>query len=197
MKLIIEDKILAENNLSLSEYLCLLFNAINGDTQKCVSSLIKKGWGGAAFNDKTKLIISDEDKKKVLDVILDSDVQVADNREELEALAVKLKELFPKGNKPGTCYSWRGNTAEIVRKLKNLIVKYHCKFTEEEAIEATSKYVASFNGDYRYMRLLKYFLLKTSRDNEGGTEIDSDFMTYLENKDAGTLENSNWTIDLA
>lgn len=98
-----------------------------------------------------------------------------------KTLAEKLKELYPKGYKPGTNYAWRGSTMEIVRKLQTLVIKYNFKFTEEEAIEATKKYVDSFNGDYRFMRLLKYFLLKTIRDGEGGTDISSEFMSLIEN----------------
>ena len=116
---------------------------------------------------------------------------------DLGHLADKLREIFPKGNKVGTNYNWRGSTAEIARKLKNLVVKYGCRFTDEEAIEATKAYVASFNGDYKYMKLLKYFLLKTPRNNNGDVEVESDFMTYLENKEAAEENNNNWAVDLA
>ena len=96
--------------------------------------------------------------------------------------------------------TWGGIVAlfvEIARKLKNLVAKYNCKFTEEEAINATKAYVESFNGDYKYMKLLKYFLLKTPINNNGDIEVQSEFMSYLENKDYINRNDDNWTIDLA
>lgn len=197
MKLAIDEKILAENNLTLNEYLFLLFNARGGDVHECIASLIAKGWAGADLFDDTKIVLSDNTKENVFNVLVDSDKLVEDKQDDFEAIANKLREIFPKGNKAGTNYNWRGSTAEIARKLKNLVVKYGCRFTEEEAIEATKAYVASFNGDYKYMKLLKYFLLKTPRNNNGDVEIESDFMTYLENKGAAEEHNGNWAVDLA
>lgn len=197
MKLAIDEKILAENNLTLNEYLFLLLNARGGDVHECIASLIAKGWAGADLFNDTKIVLSDNTKENVFNVLVDSDKLVEDKQDDFEAIANKLREIFPKGNKAGTNYNWRGSTAEIARKLKNLVVKYGCKFTEEEAIEATKAYVASFNGDYKYMKLLKYFLLKTPRNNNGDVEIESDFMTYLENKGAAEEHNGNWAVDLA
>ena len=197
MKLAIDEKILAENNLSLNEFLLLLFNARGGDVHECITSLIAKGWAGADLFDDTKVVLSDNAKGKVFDVLIDSDKLVENKQDEFIALANELKEIFPEGRKAGTTYSWRGSTAEIAKKLKNLVVKYGCSFTREEAIEATKAYVASFNGDYRYMKLLKYVLLKTPRNNNGDVEVESDFMAYLENKDAIEKHNGNWAIDLA
>lgn len=197
MKLAIDEKILAENNLTLNEYLFLLFNARGGDIHECITTLIAKGWAGADLFDDTKVVLSDNTKENVFNVLVDSDKLVEDKQGDFEAIANKLREIFPKGNKAGTNYNWRGSTAEIARKLKNLVVKYGCRFTDEEAIEATKAYVASFNGDYKYMKLLKYFLLKTPRNNNGDVEIESDFMTYLENKGAAEEHNGNWAVDLA
>lgn len=196
MKLAIDEKILAENNLTLNEYLFLLFNARGGDVHECIASLIAKGWAGADLFDDTKIVLSDNTKENVFNVLVDSDKLVEDKQDNFEAIANKLREIFPKGNKAGTNYNWRGSTAEIARKLKNLVVKYGCRFTEEEAIEATKAYVASFNGDYKYMKLLKYFLLKTPRNNNGDVEIESDFMTYLENKGAAEEHNGNWAVNV-
>lgn len=197
MKLAIDEKILAKNNLTLNEYLFLLFNARGGDVHECITSLIAKGWAGTDLFDDTKIVLSDNTKGKVFDVLVDSDKLVEDRQDELLALANELKEIFPEGRKAGTTYSWRGSSAEIAKKLKNLIVKYGCTFTREEAIEATKAYVASFNGDYKYMKLLKYFLLKTPRNNNGDVEVESDFMAYLENKGAAEEHNGNWAVDLA
>lgn len=197
MRWSIDEKVLAENNLTLNEYLFLLFNARGGDVHECITSLVSKGWGGEDLFDDTKVVLSDKARENALNILVDSDKLVEDKQDDFEALAEKLKEIFPEGRKAGTTYSWRGSTAEVARKLKNLVVKYGCRFTHEEAIEATKAYVASFNGDYKYMKLLKYFLLKTPRNNNGDVEIESDFMAYLENKGAAEEHNGNWAVDLA
>lgn len=197
MKLAIDERILAKHNLTLNEYLLLLFNARRGDIHECITSLVTKGWVGKDLFDDTKVILSDNTKEEVFNILIDSDKLVENKQDEFTTLANELKEIFPEGRKAGTTYSWRGSTAEIARKLKNLVVKYNCQFTREEAIEATKAYVASFNGDYKYMKLLKYFLLKTPRNNNGDVEVESDFMTYLENKEAAEENNNNWAVDLA
>lgn len=197
MKWSIDDSVLAKNNLTLNEYLFLLFNARGGDVQECIASLVTKGWAEQDLFDETKVVLSDNTKEDVFNVLIDSDKLVENKQDDFNSLANKLREIFPRGNKAGTNYNWRGSTAEIARKLKNLVVRYGCRFTDEEAIEATKAYVASFNGDYKYMKLLKYFLLKTPRNNNGDVEIESDFMTYLENEGAAEENNGNWAVDLA
>ena len=199
MRWTIDSKVVEKLGLSIDEFTLLLFLARRGDIQKGISSLIDKGLVEMSDtgNNQGKPVTPLEVIEKVQGVLLDSDNLVNDRPEYFDDLANKLREVFPKGIKTGTHYNWRGSTAEISRKLKNLVVKYGCKFTEEEAIDATKAYVASFNGDYKYMKLLKYFLLKTPINNNGDVEIESEFMTYLENKGAAEENNGNWTVDLA
>ena len=87
---------------------------------------------------------------------------------------------------------WRDSTAVIARKLKTLVVKYDYEFTEEQALKATKAYVESFNGDYTYMQLLKYFILKTMPDGE----IRSDFMSYIENEGHEDDIGKDWNTSL-
>ena len=197
MKWTIDSTVLEKYNLSMDEFILLLFLARGGDIQKCLSSLLAKKWVDRNIFHPEQVVLSLETKETVQGILLDSDKLVNGKQDDFNALADKLREIFPKGNKAGTNYNWRSSTAEIARNLKNLVVKYNCKFTEEEAIEATKAYVSSFNGDYKYMKLLKYFLLKTPRNNNGDVEIESDFMTYLENKGAAEEHNGNWAVDLA
>ena len=197
MKWTIDSTVLEKYNLSMDEFILLLFLARGGDIQKCLSSLLAKKWVDRNIFHPEQVVLSLETKETVQGILLDSDKLVNGKQDDFNALADKLREIFPKGNKAGTNYNWRSSTAEIARKLKNLVFKYNCKFTEEEAIEATKAYVSSFNGDYKYMKLLKYFLLKTPRNNNGDVEIESDFMTYLENKGAAEEHNGNWAVDLA
>nr|DAI45618.1 MAG TPA: hypothetical protein [Bacteriophage sp.] len=197
MKWTIDSEVLEKYNLSMNEFILLLFLARGGNVEKCIDSLLAKKWADKNIFNQDQVVLNLETKETVQTILLDSDTLVNGKQGDFESLANQLREIFPKGNKAGTNYNWRGSTAEIARKLKNLVVKYGCRFTEEEAIKATKAYVASFNGDYKYMKLLKYFLLKTPINNNGDVEIESDFMTYLENKGAAEENNGNWAIDLA
>lgn len=197
MRWVINSKVLEQYDLDIDEFTLLLFLARGKDIHKYINSLLAKGWIERNIFNPDQIVVSLDRKETVQSILLDSDELVNSKQDDFIALANELKEIFPEGRKAGTTYSWRGSTAEIARKLKNLVVKYGCTFTREEAIEATKAYVASFNGDYKYMKLLKYFLLKTPKNNNGDVEVESDFMAYLENKGAAEEHNNNWTVDLA
>ena len=100
-----------------------------------------------------------------------------------------MQELFPEGKKPGTKLMWRDSQAIIGKKLKAVVKKYGAKFTDEQALEATKKYVESFNGDYQFMQVLKYFI---SKRNQLTGEETSQFLSYLENADQEDVNNDSW-----
>lgn len=106
-------------------------------------------------------------------------------------LADKLRSLFPEGRKEGTNLQWRDSTVMICKRLKSLVKKYGVPFTDEEAVDATKRYVESFRGDTRYMQILRYFLWKN--DTRNGEET-SQFLAYLQNKESDS--NTDWTTTL-
>lgn len=113
-----------------------------------------------------------------------------------DVLAKKLQEIFPKGRKGNTVYTWRDSSPIIAKKLKTLVKKFNIEFTDEQAINATRKYVESFNGDYTYMKLLKYFIFKMDpKYDEDGKRIceeTSELMNYIQNeKDLNVTHNDN------
>lgn len=146
-------------------------------------ALIEKGRQALADNcvqdQKVKKIVSDKALKT-----------------RFEALAPKLMEIFPLGNKPGTSLKWRGNIASIAERL--LKVYSLTEFTDEEAIAATKNYVDSFNGDYTAMRVLMYFICKNVIKG-GEIEKTRDFLSYIEdirsNPQQSTLRK-DWDIEL-
>ena len=48
---------------------------------------------------------------------------------------------------------------------------YGNKYTDEQILKATQDYVSSFNGNYSYMRVLKYFILKDERKSDEKSEL--------------------------
>lgn len=190
-KISINKDVLEKYNLSMDEFLVLLLTHNKANIHEVRESLVNKGLADYSVVDDT-LIISSTTKDLITSVTIDSDVTVISKDKEFKELAEKLKEIFPKGKKAGTTYMWRDSTAVIARKLKTLVVKYDYEFTEEQALKATKAYVESFNGDYTYMQLLKYFILKTMPDGE----IRSDFMSYIENEGHEDDIGKDWNTSL-
>ena len=108
-----------------------------------------------------------------------------------ENLAIKLRELFPEGKKAGTNYYWRDSVAIIAKRLKALVKKNGECFTDEQAITATKEYVSSFNGNYQYMQLLKYFISK-QKVVDGTIEEDSQLLSYIENAGQEAKQRDDW-----
>lgn len=187
-----------KNNVSIGEALLLLSIHNNADLDAAQKELIRKGYITADRNDLFQQVgwrLTNKGTEVIDSVIADSDKkQEPDSR--LNQLAVRLKEIFPKGKKDGTNYYWADGTALIMRRLKLFFKKYGDAYTDEQIIQATSKYVESFNGNYTYMRLLKYFIFKEKIGAAGEVEGDSELISYIEN--AGQEENlrNDWTSTL-
>ena len=115
--------------------------------------------------------------------------------ERFKILADKLRNIYPKGLKPGTNYQWRDSTAIIADRLIKLSAKYNVEFTDEEAVDATQRYVNSFNGNYKYMQLLKYFINKQRPVENAPAEQNSQFLSFLQNTESITT-TEDWTANL-
>lgn len=145
-------------------------------------------WGKFALTPKGIEVINN--------IVLDSDSNISGYQNRIKELALKLRALYPLGKIPGTPYSYRGNTADIEKKLKSFFKRYGDNFTDEQIIEATKSYIDSFNGNYTYLKLLKYFIWKDERRD--GEIIQSSLLADLiEGKNEGLLENnSDWTLNI-
>lgn len=123
-------------------------------------------------------------------IFLNSEFRLPNSEEDrFDELARKMQEVFPEGRKPGTKLMWRDSQPIIAKRLKAVVKKYKAKFTDEQAIEATKKYVSSFNGDYQFMQVLKYFISK--RDLTTGDET-SQFLSYIENAGHEDVHDESW-----
>lgn len=186
MTITVADKILDKYNLSIEEFLILYICSKEYDIKELIDTIIAKGYADKNLYNPNTAIVSNNVKEIISSVIIDSDKAVINKEEDYLRVAKKMQEIFPKGRKEGTTYAWRDCTAVIAKKLKTLVVKFDFKFTEEEALNATKKYVESFNGNYKFMQLLKYFILKN--DTTTG-DIKSEFMSLIENKEDNIINN--------
>lgn len=197
MKYIIDTEILEREGIELDEALYLLsvykkkpinFNTIQ--KVKVETKILK------FENPRDPAMITPKGQSLIESILAKSKLHVSsDNLERYRALADKMRELYPKGLKPGTNYQWRDSTAIIADRLIKLVAKYNIEFTDEEAVDATRRYIASFNGNYRYMQILKYFISKQKPVEGTSAEQNSQFLSFLQNEESIT-ENQDWTANL-
>ena len=205
-----------KNNISIGEALLILAIHNKANLELAQEGLIKKGYITADRDDLFQQIgwrITRKGAEIIDSVIMDSDKK-QESGARLISMATKLKEVFPKGKKDGTNYYWAEGVALIERRLKLFFKKYGTSlkelfpdesilekdewdcFIETKIIEAANSYVSSFNGNYKYMKLLKYFIFKEKTGANGEIEGESELISYIEN--AGQEENlrNDWTSTL-
>lgn len=187
MKITIDEKVCTKHKMTLQEVLIAL--AIrNTDAFEEIPNMLKR-----------EILIEDksEDWYKVTqhwsdvldEIISDSSGTIEKTDEELLELAKQMREIYPQGkmkNRYGqlTPYYYRCNNGEVVKKLKKFFSIYD-DVSNEDILDATRRYVASFQGNYTNMRLIKYFILKDDvKPTEDGNHVEqiSDLATFLENK---------------
>ena len=196
MKYTIDEEVIKQNGLNTEEVLALLLVKSGVNIPKLFEEMTKdEKVVKDMFNG---YLITQHYDDVVATILLDSDKdRLAPDR--LENLALKLMEVFPKQKKEGTCHYFRGNKKDITLRLKKFFKLYGNKYTDEQLINAAKQYVESFNGNYAYMRILKYFIWKDERkvDSEGVGYVEetSDLATLIENEGAGRF-NSNWAGEL-
>lgn len=199
MNLTIKEKVAKTNNLTIPEVLLLLFLDNRGEYKKTVDSLIEKGFltFAAVRENFPGPYLSRKAKETINTVIIDS----TDNKttdEEIEDLAKELKKIFPKGKKPGSNMYWSGGVLTIKRRLKLFFKKYG-EYPVEDIIKAAENYVNGFNGNYKTMRTLKYFIFKEDVNAAGEVESLSDLIDYISNigTDEELEQRADWTSELS
>jgi len=201
MKITIDEKVCNKHKMTLQEVLIAL--AIrNTDAFEEIPNMLKR-----------EILVEDksEDWYKVTqhwsdvldEIISDSSGTIEKTDEELLELAKQMREIYPQGkmkNRYGqlTPYYYRCNNGEVVKKLKKFFSIYG-DVSNEDILDATRRYVASFQGNYTNMRLIKYFILKDDvRPTEDGNHVEqiSDLATFLENKgEEDDNNNDSWLMN--
>lgn len=186
-----------KNGITVGEALILFAINDQEDLGKIQDMLVSKGYissfGNIKFPLKWRITNSGKDLLNL--ILVDSDKTIPKERD-LIPLATALKEIFPKGKKDGTNYYWAEGVALIVRRLRLFFKKYGNTYTDEQIIEATNRYIESFNGMYTYMKLLKYFIFKERVGAGGEVEGESELINYIENAGQEDGLSNTWTSTL-
>lgn len=196
MNININEKVCEENNLSVPKVLALA--AIQYSTPKDYEELIKEGlitkYNGSMFEPERRYSLMDKAEELLTKIIINSDSNVTKRSTSIEELADKLRDIYPNGKIVNSNYYYRCNRQDIINKLKTFFKMYGTKYTDEQIINATQKYIDSFNGNYTYLKLLKYFIWKDERLK--GESVQSLLADFIENESSEDITNTDWTVEL-
>lgn len=119
-------------------------------------------------------------------ILFEGKIPQSTQSEEAVDVALAMMEVYPDGRKTSSAsipQPWRSNKLDIANRIIRFwkAYGYHPK---DDMVDAVRRYVDSFQGDYTYMKLLKYFIWKCdglgeSIANGGSSSLLADF---LENK---------------
>ena len=190
MKIVIDEKICKKHHLSVTEVLVSLGIRSSEDVNETLNELEEKQV--LVYKDNNYMVT--QPWSDILDEILCDSCSGEDNEERLTELAKKMRECFPEGKMPGTAYYYRCNVREVVLKLKKFFLQYG-NYSDDKIIDATKRFIEAYNGNYRYLPLIKYFISKnkTITDEDGTSHIQevSELASYLENKETETKATSD------
>lgn len=185
-----------KHNLLFSEGIALL--AISTSTDDTYKALIDNGLitkaNGTLYTLNKKYSATEKGIILADELIADSEETIISKEDSIRILADKLREIYPEGKMAGTSYYYRCNRADVTRKLKSFFRRYG-EYTFEQVIEATQRYVDSFNGNYTYLRLLKYFIWKDEK-KDGEVLSVSQLADWIENENVANATNSDWITTL-
>lgn len=186
----INPKLIKGESSYFSFLLCIYFNSNsnrNATLEEFIDKAIKEGY---IFKYGDSYKITTEGSSYIEDVFTDSNYE--EDNASIEVLANTLREIFPTGKKEGTSLMWRDSTKVITQRLKTFFKKFG-EVNHNAIITATKKYVESFNGDYKYMQVLYYFICKRYIV-DGQAEDKSQLLAYIENPEEDI--NDNWMNDV-
>lgn len=179
MKITIDEKTCLKHKMTVQEVLfALAFRISKGDTlSNMLAREILVDVGGEMQVTQHWSDVLDE-------ILCDSGGNIDDDR--LLKLAEEIQKCYPQGFKrderTGTKYYHKSNKVAIKQALKRFITNWG-DASDEDIIDATKRYVASFRGNYNPpFQMANYFVCKDNR-NKGG-ELQSSLATFLENKES-------------
>lgn len=199
MKITIDEGVCEKNGIEVGELLMVLIIKLGNNVSELCTQMLNKEIIVTDNNISGNYLITQRWSDITETVLLDSDKD-RQSVDRLENLVIQLQAIFPEGKKEGTSQYWRGNKREILLRLKKFFKLYDNTYTDEQILNATKNYVTNFNGNYNYMRVLKYFIWKDEKklheDGKMGVVEVSDLANYIENADSTNDLKDEWTSTL-
>jgi hypothetical protein len=195
MKITIDEKICTKHKMTVQEVLIALairMGNFEDNYQNLYSREIAVPQNGISITQHWSDVLDE--------IISDSSGKIEKSDEELLELAKQMREFYPQGKMKDrfgrmTPYYYRCNNSEVVKKLKKFFTIFG-NVPDEDILDATKRYVASFRGNYQYLKLLKYFVFKNEDEKDENGEVHKVKHSYLADflEDGSTTESgtSDW-----
>ena len=130
---------------------------ITPEIRFCVKYLTEHGVSSANFEQVVSTLSIGEDYEYQITPIEEPE------KDFFEELAFKLRELWPPGEKDGK-YPWRDSVGNLSRRLKTLWKDRQLKdISIDDCLVVARRYLAQFEQNAKYMKILKYFILKQDK----------------------------------
>ncbi len=188
-RITIDPSVVTDNNLSLGEFLYTLMFIWGYNPEEVIEEMVTEGKAyyenDTAFPKKSTIESAQKCLQRTVDVNL--------SLEDLEDLALKLKDIYPKG-KNDMGIPWTEGKKLVAEQLKDFFAKFG-NYTVEQVINATQRYVDD-NKNSMYMRTLRNFIFKETISSTGLRTFSSDLYTYLENADEPKITKIDWTVNV-
>ena len=200
MKITIDEKVCTKHKMTVQEVLIALIMRM-GNVPDTMENMLNR----EILVDTGEYQVTQHWSDVLDEIISDSSGKVEKSDEELLELAKQMRDLYPQGKMKDrygrmTPYYYRCNNSEVVKKLKKFFTIFG-NVPDEDILDATRRYVASFQGNYTGMRLIKYFILKDDvKPGEDGNHVEqiSDLATFLENKESEeeVTNDDSWLMNV-
>ena len=118
MKITINTEVLQKEGLTLGDFLVLLIGYYDANYKESYDKLIRDGTISKNVFRQEDMVLSNNTRNKIADILLKSDEKVINYDLDFDALAEILRLLYPQGNKPGTTHSWQSSREVIAFKLR-------------------------------------------------------------------------------
>ena len=199
MKITIDEDVCKKYGMTMSELLMILLVKLEVNILELGEQMADVQMIVPHDTENGKYLVTQRWNDTVENIILDSD-KYTQPIDRLDQLVIELQKIFPEGKKEGTSQYWRGNKREISLRLKKFFKLYDNTYTDEQILTAAKNYVETFNGQYNYMRVLKYFIWKDEKKLTEDEKIQvveiSDLANYIENANSINDLKDEWTSTL-
>lgn len=170
--------------LTMAEVLCCLAVKLGANPKVIMQDLINRKVILQDFTNEAIWYIHSDYIPLIKDAMVESE-DIISSTNTLAELVTKLQELFPKERKPDANgvpkYAYRGNKTDVANRLQKFF-KLYGKYSYDDVLECTKRYVESFKYDKTYMKILPYFIMKDG---------ESQLATELENMDCDESKETN------
>ena len=199
MKITIDEDVCKKYGMTMSELLMILLVKLGVNILELGEQMADVQMIVPHDTENGKYLVTQRWNDTVENIILDSD-KYTQPIDRLDQLVIELQKIFPEGKKEGTSQYWRGNKREISLRLKKFFKLYDNTYTDEQILTAAKNYIETFNGQYNYMRVLKYFIWKDEKKLTEDEKIQvveiSDLANYIENANSINDLKDEWTSTL-